>query len=162
MKYSRLLCRFVVALLFLSEAGRLLAALSMSTSTSAVSIAVATTNYNAATGAAQVIVTAPQTLTITSNSSTWTLSVRAGTATFSFTASSGDPNPNKSAADLAVRAPATSSTWLALTSSNQVLSTGPKAPGGQTRAIDYRLNSNLSTDPPGTYSIAVIYTLTSP
>lgn len=155
-------CGFTAALVLFVSVERLTAALSMTTSASAVSIPIVTTDYNASSGVAQVTVIAPQTLTITSTTSTWTLSVRAGTATFSFTASSGDPNPNKPAADLAVRTPATSSTWLALTSSNQVLSTGAKAARGQVRAVDYRLTSNLKTDPPGTYSIAVIYTLTTP
>ena len=88
--------------------------------------------------------------------------MRASAATFTFAALLGDPNPNKPAGDLAVRAPATSATFIALTTTNQVLSTGPKSASNQTRVLDYRLNSNLSTNPPGTYTISVIYTLTSP
>ena len=152
----------VVAWLCLLPVQNLSAALSLTTSTNAVSIPFATTDYNSSTGAAQLIKTSAQTLTIVSTSSTWTLSVRTLTSTFSFTPSLGDPNPNKPASDLAVRAPVTSSTWLVLTTTNQVLSTGPKSNSNQTRAIDYRLNSNLSTDPPGTYTISVIYTLTNP
>lgn len=138
------------------------AALTLTTSTSNVAIPFLTTDYNSSTGAAQVIKTSAQTLTILSNTSTWTLKVRALTSTFAFAPSLGDANPNKPAADLAVRAPATSSAWLVLTTTNQVLSTGPTSPSNQTRALDYRLNSNLSTNPPGTYTISVIYTLTSP
>lgn len=134
----------------------------LTTNTNSVSIPFVTTDYNSSTGAAQVIKTSAQTLTIRSTTSTWTLTVRALTATFSFVPSLGDPNPNKSAADLAVRAPATSSSWLVLTTANQVLSTGPQAAGNQTRVLDYRLNSNLSTNPPGTYTISIIYTLTNP
>ena len=152
----------LVTWLCLLPVENLFAVLTLTTSTTSVSIPFATTDYNASTGAAQKISTGPQTLTIKSTTATWTLSVRALAATFTFAASSGDPNPNKPAADLSVRAPATSSAWLVLTTSNQVLSTGPKAAGNQTRVLDYRLNSNLSTDPPGTYSISVIYTLTSP
>jgi hypothetical protein len=151
----------IVACFFLI-AGSLLAALTLTTNTNSVSIPFVATDYNASTGAAQKTVTSAHTLTITSTSNTWTLSVRAITATFSFAPSLGDPNPNKPASDLAVRAPATSGSFISLTTSNQVLSTGPKSPSAQTRAIDYRLNSNLSTDPPGTYTISVIYTLTSP
>jgi hypothetical protein len=84
------------------------------------------------------------------------------TSTFSFTPSLGDPNPNKPAADLAVRNPATSSTFIPLTTSDQVLSTGPKSESAQAENLDYRLDSNLSTNPPGTYTISVIYTLTNP
>jgi hypothetical protein len=138
------------------------AALTLTTSSNSVSIPFLTTDYNSATGAAQKAQTGAHTLTITSNASTWTVSVRAMTSTFSFAPSLGDPNPNKPASDLAVRAPATSSTYIALTTSNQVLSTGPRSPSAQTRAIDYRLDSNLKNDPPGTYSISVVYTLTTP
>jgi len=122
----------------------LFAALTLTTSTNSVAIPFATTDYNQITGAAQLIKTSAQ------------------TATFAFAPSAGDPNPSKPAGDLAVRAPATSATWLVLTTSNQVLSTGPKSASNQTRALDYRLNSNLNSNPPGTYTISVIYTLTSP
>jgi len=140
----------------------LFAALTLTTSTNSVSIPFATTDYNASTGVAQVTRTSAQTLTIISDKKTWTLSVRAMTSTFSFTPSLGDPNPNKPAADLAVRNAATSSTFVALTTSDQVLSTGPKSASAQTVNLDYRLDSNLSTNPPGTYTISVIYTLTNP
>jgi hypothetical protein len=140
----------------------LFAALTLTTSTNSVAIPFATTDYNKTTGVAQIIKTSANTLTIRSTSGAWTLSVRALAATFSFAPSAGDPNPNKPAGDLAVRAPATSSTWLVLTTTNQVLSTGPQATGNQTRELDYRLNSNLNSNPPGTYTLSVIYTLTSP
>jgi hypothetical protein len=138
------------------------ALLRLTIDTTSVSIPFAATDYNSATGAAQRVLTSAQTLTIRSTSNTWTVSVRALTSTFSFVPSLGDPNPNKPASDLSVRAPATSSSWLVLTTSNQVLSTGPKAAGNQTRTLDYRLNSNLSTNPPGTYTVTIVYTLTSP
>lgn len=154
--------RIAVAVLCLLALQNLFAALTLTTNTTMVSIPFATTDYNGSTGAAQLTKTSAQRLTILSNASTWTLSVRAQTSTFSFTPSLGDPNPNKPASDLAVRAPATSSTFLALTTTNQVLSTGPTSASNQTRALDYRLNSNLSSNPPGTYTISVIYTLTSP
>ena len=119
-------------------------------------------HYNASTGVAQVTRTSAQTLTIISDKKTWTLSVRAMTSTFSFTPSLGDPNPNKPASDLAVRNAATSGTFVVLTTSDQVLSTGPKSASAQTVNLDYRLNSNLSTNPPGNYTISIIYTLTNP
>lgn len=152
----------VIGSLSLLLARNLFALLTLTTSTNSVSIPFAATDYNSSTGAAQIIKTTAQTLTILSNTSTWTLNVRALASTFSFTPSLGDPNPSKPASDLAVRAPATSSTWRALTTTNQVISTGPRSTTNQTRAIDYRLNSNLNANPPGTYSISVIYTLTSP
>lgn len=141
---------------------RLFATLTLTTNTNSVSIPFVATDYNASTGAAQIIRTAAQTLTILSTSKTWTLSVRALTSTFSFIPSSGDPNPNKPASNLAVRVPLFSSNWTVLTTSNQVLATGPKLGTAQTRPVDYRLNSNLNADPPGSYSISIIYTLTEP
>ena len=140
----------------------LFAALNLTTSTNSVSIPFAITDYNGSTGIARVTRSSAQTLTIISDKKTWTLSVRAMTSTFSFTPSLSDPNPNKPATDLAVRAPATSSTFIALTTSDQVLSTGPKSASAQTVNLDYRVDSNLSTDPPGTYTISVVYTLTNP
>ena len=158
-RYAQLACTAVGSFLIVRS---LFAALSLTTSTNSVSIPFAATDYNASTGAAQLIRSSAQTLTIISDKKTWTLSVRAMTSTFSFSPSLGDPNPNKPATDLAVRAPATSSTFIALTTSDQVLSTGPKSASAQTVNLDYRLDSNLSTNPPGTYSISVIYTLTNP
>jgi hypothetical protein len=140
----------------------LFAALSLMTSTNSVSIPFATTDYDPSTGVAQVTRTSAQTLTIISDKKTWTLSVRAMTSTFSFIPSLSDPNPNKPAADLAVRDPATSSSFVALTASDQVLSAGPKSATPQTVNLDYRLNSNLSSNPPGNYTISIIYTLTNP
>ena len=148
--------------LFVAAVPSLFALLSLTTNTNSVAIPFVTTDYNSSTGAAQIIMTSANTLTIRSTTGTWTLAVRALTATFAFAPSAGDPNPSKPAGDLAVRAPATSATWLVLTTSNQVLSTGPQAGPNQTRVLDYRLNSNLNSDPPGTYTISVIYTLTSP
>ena len=161
---KRISKRLLIAVpsLFLVPVSCLVAALTLNTNTVLVAIPFATTDYNASTGAAQIIKTSAQTLTILSTTNTWTLSVRASAATFTFSALFGDPNPNKPAGDLAVRAPATSATFIALTTSNQVLSTGPKSASNQTRVLDYRLNSNLSNNPPGTYTISVIYTLTSP
>ncbi len=39
---------------------------------------------------------------------------------------------------------------------------GGTATTGNTFAMDYQLTSNLSQDPPGTYTLAVVYTLTAP
>lgn len=162
MKLFSLRTLLATALLVLLSASCLLAALVLTTSTNSVSIPIATTDYNSATGAAQVIKTSAQTLTILSNKNTWTLTVRALTSTFSFAPTLGDPNPNKPVSDLSVRAPQNSSVWFPLTTSNQVVDTGPKSSSNQTTNLDYRLDSNLNTDPPGVYTVTIIYTLTNP
>jgi hypothetical protein len=151
-----------ISLAFLLPLQSIKALLTLNIDIPSVSIPFSFTDYNPTTGAAQRVLTSAQTLTIKSNSSTWTLAVRALTPTFSFVPSLGDPNPSKPAGNLSVRTPATSSTWLPLTTSNQILTTGPKAGPDQIRTLDYQLNSNLSTDPPGTYTLSVVYTLTSP
>ena len=156
------LAALAIAGVCLIAARDLLATLSLTVSSNSVSMPFATTDFNSATGAAQSIKTAAHTVTVLSTSSTFTLSMRAQTATFTFTPSSGDPNPNKPAGDLAVRAPQVSATWIPLSTTSQVVGTGPKDSASQSGSLDYRLNSNLATNPPGTYSLAVIYTLTSP
>ena len=160
----RLSRRTLIAIAFLGlfPVQPLFASLSLTIDTNSVSLPFSITDYNSSTGAAQIVSTSAQTLTIFSNNRTWTLSVRALTSTFSFVPMLGDPNPNKPASDLAVRAPATSSSFLALTTTDQLLSSGPKSGSNQTRSLDYRLDSNLATDPPGTYTISIIYTVTQP
>jgi hypothetical protein len=134
---------------------------SITASSTSVSIPFAASDYDSATGAAQITKTSAHTLSVSAKGNvSWTVQVRAQTSSFSFTASSGDSNPSKPAGDLAVRAPNSSLTWIPLTTSNQVLWKGSGNSGA--RAVDYRLNSNLNTDPPGTYTISVIYTVTSP
>lgn len=152
---------FVLVLLVVLP-GPLDAALTLTTNTNTVSFAFATTDFDAATGAAQSIRNAAQTLTILSNTSTFTLTVRATTSTFAFTPSGTDPNPNKSVANLAVRAPTYSSTWLALSTTAVTLIKGPKRSTNQVFSLDYRLDANLDSDPPGTYTVSLVYTLTSP
>jgi hypothetical protein len=153
---------FSLACACLIAARDLLAALSLTTSSNSVALPFATTDYNSATGAAQIVKAAAHTMTVLSTTSTFTLSVRAQTATFSFTPSSGDANPNKPAGDLALRAPAVSASWIPLSTASQVVGTGPKSNSSQSGSIDYRLDSNLATNPPGTYSLSLIYTVTSP
>jgi hypothetical protein len=137
----------------------LFAAVSLSTTSNAVSIPFATTDYNSSTGAAQVIKTSAHSVTVTATGGAWRAFVKTATATFSFVPSSGDPNPNKPAGDLAIRVPALGATWFVLSTTNQLVA---NLTGTVTGTVDYRLDSNLATNPPGTYSIAVIYTVTQP
>ncbi len=134
---------------------------SISLSTASVSMPFATTDFNSSTGAAQITKSSAHSFTVTAkNNVSWTVSVKTQTSTFSFLASSGDSNPNKPASDLALREPFLSLTWIPLTATNQVLTRGSGSSGAL--PMDYRLNANLANDPPGTYSIAVVYTVTSP
>src|SRR5256885_1373644 len=54
---------------------------------------------------------------------------------------------------------------VTITTTNATVKTGSKggtATSGNTFIMDYQLTSNLSQDPPGTYTLAIVYTLTAP
>jgi hypothetical protein len=137
--------------------------LSLAIDTNAVSIPFLAGDYNSSTGAATKTVTGANTLSVTSNKS-WTVSLKANTAAFSFVPSAGDPDPSKPAGNLSYKL-STAGTYTTITTSNVTVKTGSKggtATTGNTFAMDYQLTSNLSQDPPGTYTLAIVYTLTAP
>lgn len=137
--------------------------LSLAIDTNAVSMSFLSSDYNASTGAATKTVTSANTLSVTSNKN-WTVSLKANTAAFSFVPSAGDPDPSKPAGNFSYKL-STAGTYTAITTSNVTLTTGNKggtATTGNTFVLDYRLTSNLSQDPPGTYTLGVLYTLTAP
>jgi hypothetical protein len=137
--------------------------LSLSVDTNSVSIPFLTSDYNSVTGAATKTATAANTVSVVSNKS-WTVSVKANTAAFSFTPSLGDADPSKPAGNLSYKL-SSGGSYTVLTTSNAAVKTGSKggsATSGNSFSVDYQLTSNLSQDPPGTYSLAVVYTLTAP
>ncbi len=137
--------------------------LALAVDTNAVSIPFVSGDYNLSTGAATKTVSSANTLSVDSNKS-WTVSVKANTAAFSFAPSAGDPDPAKAAGTLSYKLN-TGGTYTAITTANVSLKTGNKggtATTGNTFAVDYQLTSNLSQDPPGTYTLAIVYTLTAP
>ena len=137
--------------------------LALTIDTISVSIPFLTTDYNASTGAATKTVTSANTLSVSSNKS-WTVSLKANTAAFSFAPSAGDPDPSKPAGSLSYKVSGGPS-FITITTSNVAVKTGSKggtATSGNTFAMDYQLTSNLNQDPPGTYTLAIVYTLTAP
>jgi hypothetical protein len=158
--------RFIWAVFLLLISGTVVHGqnLSLSSTTGAVSIPVAASDYDPVSGNAAALRLSGNTFGLKSTSSTWTLTVRALTSTFGFSPSLGDANPNKPCNQLSVRLNGTA-TWLPVSSASQVFATGPKqnltAPPKQL-AIDYQVLSSLTTDPPGNYSITLIWTLTNP
>lgn len=93
----------------------------------------------------------------------WVLSAKSAQANFTFTPATAGDTRTKASTDLAVRK--TGGTYQALTTSNFTLASGTA--GGVTDAgnkfsLDYRFASNVKLDPPGTYVLDAIYTLTSP
>ena len=137
--------------------------LSLSVDTNTVSIPFLTSDYNSASGAATKTSASANTFSVVSNKS-WTVSVKANTAAFSFTPSLGDADPSKPAGNLSYKL-STAGTYTTLTTTNASVKTGSKggsSTSGNTFSVDYSLTSNLSQDPPGTYTLAVVYTLTAP
>jgi hypothetical protein len=137
--------------------------LSLAIDTNAVSMSFLSSDYNSSTGAATKTVTSANTLSVTSNKN-WTVSVKANTAAFSFVPSAGDADPSKPAGNFSYKLSA-AGTYTAITTANVTLTTGNKggtATAGNTVVLDYRLTSNLAQDPPGTYTLGVLYTLTAP
>ncbi len=137
--------------------------LSLGIDTNSVSIPFLASDYNASTGAATKTVSGANTLSVTSNKN-WTVSLKANTAAFAFVPSAGDTDPSKPAGNLSYKL-STGGTFTAITTSNVSVKTGNKggtATSGNTFIMDYQLTSNLSQDPPGTYTLAIVYTLTAP
>lgn len=137
--------------------------LALTINSNAVTMSFLTTDYNAATGAATKTVTSANTLSVSSNK-TWTVSLKANTAVFAFAPALGDPDPGKPAGDFSYKL-STSGTYTVITTTNAVVkngNAGGTSTAGNTFVMDYRLNSNLNTDPPGTYTLAIVYTLTAP
>lgn len=137
--------------------------LSLGIDVNTVTMSFLSSDYNASTGAATKTVTTANTLSVTSNKS-WAVSLKANTAAFSFAPSAGDPDPSKPCGNLSYKL-STAGTYTTITTSNAVVKSGSKGgsgTSGNTFAIDYQLTSNLSQDPPGVYTLAIIYSLTAP
>lgn len=137
--------------------------LSLAIDTNAVSMSFLSGDYNVSTGAATKTATSANTLSVTSNKS-WTVSLKANTAAFSFVPSAGDVDPVKACGNLSYKVSGGPS-FTGITTTNASVKTGSKggtATSGNTFAMDYQLTSNLSQDPPGTYTLAIVYTLTAP
>jgi hypothetical protein len=137
--------------------------LALGINTNAVTMSFLTTDYNIATGAATKTASAANTLSVDSNKS-WSVNVKANTAAFAFVASAGDPDPSKPCGDFSYKL-STAGSYTPITTSNVLAKNGNKggtSTAGNTFNMDYSLNSNLNTDPPGTYTLAIVYTLTAP
>jgi len=93
----------------------------------------------------------------------WTLSVKAGAANFTFTPTFGGDTATKPAGDLGFKL-STDGFYQAVTTTDQTVSTGSRGGygvAGNSPVVDYSLWSYLDQDSPGSYSLTLIYTLTS-
>ena len=89
----------------------------------------------------------------------WTLNVKAGAATW--TASGAGARANKPAGDLEWSTSG-GAPFTALTTSAATLATSGSGTTGTTSTLSYRTLWNYILDTPGSYSLDVVYTLTSP
>jgi len=137
--------------------------LNLGIDTNAISMNFIASDYNASTGAATKTLSSGNTLSVTTNKG-WTVSLKANTAAFSFVPSAGDTDPSKPCGNLSYKL-SSGSSYSAITTSNVAVKSGSRggsSTAGNSFAMDYQLTSNLSTDPPGTYTLAIVYTLTTP
>ena len=97
-----------------------------------------------------------QTITVKSNVA-WQVTVKAGAATWGFTPSAGDPDPLKPCSDLEWKS---SGSYAGLTTTDAQAGSG-SAGSGLTIGMDFRMLVSYVNDPPGAYSLTVVYTLST-
>lgn len=93
----------------------------------------------------------------------WVVSAKSNTASFAFTPSITGDTRTKPSTDLSVRKAA--GTYQSLTTTDFTLASGVAggvSKPGNTFAVDYQIATDLNLDPPGSYALDVIYTLTTP
>jgi hypothetical protein len=135
--------------------------LELTTTSNSVTITNVAADYASADAITSTAAAAHQ-LSVRSNRA-WDISVKSATANFSFTPAVAGDTRTKPASDAQVRK--ASGTYAALSTTNASLATGT-AGGvghpGNTFAVDYKVDTDITLDPPGAYSIDVVYTLTAP
>lgn len=93
----------------------------------------------------------------------WVVSAKSNTASFAFTPAITGDTRAKPSTDLSVRK--AGGTYQSLTTTDFTLATGATGgvgKPGNTFAVDYQIATDLNLDPPGSYALDVIYTLTTP
>jgi hypothetical protein len=93
----------------------------------------------------------------------WVVSAKSNAASFVFTPVVGGDTRTKPSTDLSVRK--ASGTYQGLTTTDFTLATGTAGGAnrpGNTFAVDYQIATDINLDPPGSYALDVIYTVTTP
>lgn len=135
--------------------------LALTTTSNSASVAPAITDYDLSDAITSESLAAHD-LSVRSNRG-WIVSAKSATASFAFTPAVGGDTRTKSAGDLSVRK--ASGTYQALSTTNATLASGTAggvAHAGNTFSVDYKFASDITLDPPGTYVLDVVYTLTAP
>ena len=135
--------------------------LELTTTSNSVSVSPPASAYNGLDAITTEALAAHQ-LAVRSNRA-WIVSAKSNTASFAFTPANAGDTRSKPSTDLSVRK--ASGTYQGLTTTDFTLSTGTAggvSHSGNTFAIDYRIATDITLDPPGSYALDVVYTLTAP
>ena len=135
--------------------------LELTTTSNAVTVNLTASDYSGSDAILTEDLAAHQ-LAVRSNR-TWTVSARSNTANFAFTPSNVGDTRTKPSTDLSVRK--ASGTYQSLTTTDFTLATGTAGGtghAGNTFAVDYQIATDITLDPPGSYALDVVYTLTNP
>ena len=134
----------------------------LAVNTNTVTMTFVSGDFNMNTGEALKTVSGGSNFQIATNRN-WTLSVKSGAANFTFTPTFGGDTATKPAADLGFKL-STDGAYQSVTTSDQTVSTGSRGGygvSGNSPSVDYSLWSYLDQDAPGSYSLTLVYTLTS-
>ncbi len=135
--------------------------LELTTTSNAAGVTIVSGDYTSSDSITSTAAAAHQ-LAVRSNRA-WVITAKSGTANFAFTPAQAGDTRTKPASDLEVRK--ASGTYQALSTSGFTLSSGTAggvSASGNTFDVDYRFASNIQLDPPGTYTLDTVYTLTAP
>lgn len=135
--------------------------LELTTTSNSVTVNLAASDYAGSDAISSEALAAHQ-LAVRSNR-TWTVSAKSNTANFSFTPANVGDTRTKPSTDLSVRKAA--GAYQGLTTTNFTLATGTAGGtgrAGNTFAVDYKVATDITLDPPGAYALDVVYTLTNP
>lgn len=134
----------------------------LAVNTNTVAMTFVSGDYDLNTGAGSKTALSASSFQVSTNRN-WTLSVKAGAANFGFTPTFGGDTATKPAGNLGFKLSAAPG-YTTVTTSDQTVSTGSRGgygTSGNSPVVDYSLSSNLNQDAPGSYSLTLVYTLTS-
>jgi hypothetical protein len=135
--------------------------LALTTTSNVAGVTIVSSDYDLADAITSTSAAA-HTLAVRSNRG-WIVSAKSATANFAFTPAVAGDTRTKSAGDLSVRK--ASGAFQTLSTTNVTLASGTAGGVGQTGntfAVDYQFASDITIDPPGSYVLDVVYTLTAP
>jgi hypothetical protein len=135
--------------------------LALTTTSNAVTVNLTAADYSTSDAITTEALAAHQ-LAVRSNRA-WIVSAKSSTANFAFTPTFPGDTRSKPSTDLSVRK--SGGTYQSLSTTDFTLATGTAGGVGHTGntfAVDYDIATDITIDPPGSYALDVVYTLTAP